>query len=102
MFCKKCGSILLPKSGILVCSRCGAKSSDAPTKITQKFSEKKSLEVVSEGADNILPLGDANCDKCGHKKAFFWDVQTRSADEPSTRFFRCEKCKHTWRDYDSR
>ncbi|MFX1287916.1 MAG: transcription factor S, partial [Promethearchaeota archaeon] len=25
--------------------------------------------------------------------------QTRSADEPSTSFFRCLECKHTWREY---
>ncbi|RJQ19012.1 hypothetical protein C4580_05525, partial [Candidatus Woesearchaeota archaeon] len=21
------------------------------------------------------------------------------ADEPATRFFKCTKCKHTWREY---
>ena len=25
--------------------------------------------------------------------------QTRSADEPTTRFYRCQKCKFTWREY---
>ncbi|MBI2112883.1 transcription factor S, partial [Candidatus Woesearchaeota archaeon] len=25
--------------------------------------------------------------------------QTRGADEPETRFFRCTKCNYTWREY---
>ncbi|MBI2108536.1 transcription factor S, partial [Candidatus Woesearchaeota archaeon] len=32
--------------------------------------------------------------------AYFWLVQTRAGDEPETKFLRCEKCSHTWRDYD--
>ena len=38
------------------------------------------------------------CPKCGHTAAYFMEVQTRSADEPATLFFRCEKCKHNWRE----
>ncbi|MCK4973458.1 MAG: transcription factor S, partial [Candidatus Heimdallarchaeota archaeon] len=29
-----------------------------------------------------------------------WMVQTRSADESPTRFFRCTACGETWREYD--
>ena len=45
------------------------------------------------------PITDAvECPKCGNKQAFWWIVQTDSADEPSTQFFRCTKCNHTWRN----
>ncbi|RLG10996.1 MAG: transcription factor S, partial [Thaumarchaeota archaeon] len=40
------------------------------------------------------------CPKCGNREAYYWAVQTRSADEPMTRFFRCTKCGYTWREYD--
>ncbi len=38
------------------------------------------------------------CPKCSHGAAYFMEVQTRSADEPATLFYRCEKCKHNWRE----
>jgi DNA-directed RNA polymerase subunit M len=49
-----------------------------------------------------LPEGDSIvdtevCPKCGNNKARWWMVQTDSADEPSTQFFRCTKCNNTWR-----
>jgi DNA-directed RNA polymerase subunit M/transcription elongation factor TFIIS len=45
------------------------------------------------------PIADSvECPKCGNRQAFWWIVQTDSADEPSTQFFRCTKCNHTWRN----
>lgn len=43
---------------------------------------------------------DAECPQCSHKRAYFMQMQTRSADEPMTTFYRCcnEKCAHNWRD----
>lgn len=66
--------------------------------------KKKALEmnlVVLSEKDKISvnPIIDKYCPKCGHKKAEAWQEQTRSADEPSTSFFRCLSCKHTWREY---
>jgi transcription factor S len=104
MFCQKCGSVLLPKKEgskkVLVCS-CGFKSSDKEgTKITETITEKgKEVEVI-ENEIETLPKTDVECEKCGHRKAFFWTVQTRAGDEPETKFLKCEKCNSIWRDYD--
>ena len=49
-----------------------------------------------EHFDGVIPQGQS---ECGLGKARFWLVQTRASDEPETKFFKCEKCKHTWRDY---
>ena len=38
--------------------------------------------------------------ECGHDKATYKMLQTRSADEAPTRIFTCTNCKHTWRAYD--
>lgn len=105
MFCPKCGSILIPKregsKKLLVCS-CGYKSSktdDAVIKEAVTKKEKK-VEVIEHGEIETLPKMKATCDKCGHNEAYFWTVQTRAGDEPETKFIKCTKCGHTWRDYD--
>ena len=43
---------------------------------------------------------EAGCAKCGNTEAYFRMQQTRSADEPSTRFYRCtdQKCCHNWKE----
>ncbi|MBN2567681.1 transcription factor S [Candidatus Woesearchaeota archaeon] len=104
MFCPKCGSLLLPKKHdgrkVLVC-RCGYASGDAgaPT-LTENVTRPDAVAVVeSEDAEKTHPLVDAECPKCRHGKAYYWTVQTRAGDEAPTQFFRCEKCKHSWRDY---
>ena len=40
-----------------------------------------------------------DCEKCHNQEGVWWTFQTRSADEPETKFYRCTKCNHTWRDY---
>ena len=104
MFCPKCGSVLLPKKEgskkTLVCS-CGYKNSNVEqTKITENVAKKSGDIEVVEKKINILPKTKANCEECGNKEAFFWTVQTRAGDEPETKFLKCVKCEHIWRDYD--
>lgn len=100
MFCQKCGSILLPKNDngkkCMGCS-CGYRS-DASGRLSEEVKKDIKVDVVHEEVQT-LPLVEADCPKCEHRKAYFWSIQTRAADEPETKFFRCEKCKHTWKDY---
>jgi transcription factor S len=105
-FCPKCGALLLPRKdskGIVnACTSCKYvdKAGSAQTKISERNLTKKEIQVVSDDSDDIsLPLTDAKCEQCNHTKAYYWLVQTRAADEPETKFLKCEKCKHTWRDY---
>jgi len=102
MFCPKCGGLLLPKKEggkkVLSCS-CGYSGEEAESKITEKLdSEKQEVEVVQDNVD-ILPIMEIKCPKCEHGEAHFWTSQTRAGDEPETKFMKCVKCKHTWRDY---
>ena len=60
--------------------------------------ETKQVQVADKEAEH-LPLTEAECPKCGHLRAYYWLVQTRAGDEPETKFLKCEKCKHQWRDY---
>ena len=103
MFCPKCGSILRPKSiggkNSMACS-CGYVDKKGESRIKESISKKE--ERAGEVAEDteVLPVTEANCPKCGNNKAYNWSIHTRAADEAETQFFRCTKCRHTWREYD--
>lgn len=66
--------------------------------VKETVTKGKKVEVVEE--DENLPLAtNTVCPKCGHTEVGYWLVQTRAGDEPETKFLKCLKCKHTWRDY---
>ena len=56
------------------------------------------VEVVEKDFQ-AMPLVPNKCSKCNHGKAYYWEIQTRASDEPATRFYKCEKCQHVWREY---
>jgi len=104
MFCPKCGSILRPKQKgnkrIMACS-CGYEERKAKLILKEtKKEEDKKVEVIEKEEEKHLPLADAFCPKCSHDRARYWLVQTRAGDEAETKFYKCEKCKHIWREYD--
>ena len=105
MFCPKCGALLIPKKEgtktVMNCSQCKYKSNEKPETIKEMVKKDElKLEIIEESKEkSAYPLVDQECPKCEHDKAYFWTIQTRSSDEPETKFFKCEKCKHTWRDY---
>lgn len=104
MFCPKCGSILMPKivkgKKGMGCA-CGYSTKDVvAAKIKESIRGKKTkIEIIEKEDITHLPIIDTECPKCEHKKAYYWTVQTRAGDEPETKFLKCVKCKHTWRDY---
>ena len=65
----------------------------------QPWSDSSDIRIVdSNELPDPHPITDTEvCSKCGNHQARWWIVQTDSADEPSTQFFRCTKCNHTWR-----
>lgn len=113
LFCPKCSSILRPKekggAKFLWCS-CGFTTvfekakPEEPAEQEKEVKEEKApepetrrIEIVKEV--EIHPKIKEVCEKCGNKEVYYWTQQTRGADEPETRFFKCTKCEHTWREY---
>ncbi len=105
MFCPRCGTILkvkkLGKRNVMFC-RCGyvLKDLNAKTKITEQIVKHEERLGIAEKGTSHLPKTIMLCPKCSHNSAYFWTLQTRGADEAETKFFKCEKCGHTWREYD--
>ena len=83
----------------MICS-CGY-FSEAPAVVKEEVKKKEGIAVVEdEEAEVVHPIEPTvECPKCGNKGAYFWEVQTRAGDEAATKFFKCTKCKHIWRDY---
>ena len=110
-FCSKCGALLMPKkdsSGTkLVCRKCGYTEEDRSKPEAYVLQERirhtprDKITVVEDNSKDLasMPTAKVDCPKCHNNLAAYWQVQTRAADEGSTIFFRCLKCKHTWREY---
>jgi len=98
-FCPKCGSLLVPDKtkGKLICS-CGYKTK-GDRKVSEKVTVAKAGVGVFEQENVAMSKTKQDCPKCNNLEAFFWTMQTRAADEAETFFYRCCKCKHTWREY---
>lgn len=98
MFCQNCGTLLQMKEGAWCCPRCGSAQSDLRAEKIIASSRSREMAVLGE-AGATRPKTRAECSKCGHNEAYWVIRQTRAADEPETRIYRCTKCSHTWREY---
>ncbi|KAK5884538.1 hypothetical protein CesoFtcFv8_018349 [Champsocephalus esox] len=68
----------------------------------RNFPKLKEVDDVLGGAaawENVDSTPET-CPKCAHLRAYFMQIQTRSADEPMTTFYKCcqAQCGHRWRD----
>ena len=105
-FCAKCETRLKKdaNSTSLVCPKCRYVKQKPNKSMKQKSEESDSGLLVmqendikeSRGLESTIKI---DCEKCQNQEGVSWTFQTRSADEPETKFYRCTKCNHTWRDY---
>lgn len=106
LFCPVCGGLLSVDSGREVqrmqCKTCPYIHNIMEPMKTKKYPRLKELRDVMggdaawENADSM----DEACAKelCDNRRAYFFQLQTRSADEPMTTFYRCTKCAFQWKE----
>ena len=113
-FCEDCGSMLVVKTDsdsgekFYFCRKCNKKFVLDEQVVLRTGSDdnaasraKKEVSVF----DNVeeqrnFPVTKTMCLKCKDMQECEWTmIQTRAADEPPTRFYRCRKCGHVWREY---
>lgn len=90
---------------IYKCVKCGYEDEGPRSQIISskvKHSETERTIVIE---DQQLPAGTQKmrgvlCSKCGNDEVYFWMLQTRAADEPPTRFYKCTRCGKVWREYE--
>ncbi len=105
-FCPRCKLIMRPlRDGgmiVLKCLRCGYVEEANSVRITTTDLIKRGpleMPVIVRDVET-LPTTRKLCPRCNSEEAYFWIQQTRAADEPTTRFYKCVKCGHTWREYE--
>tara|TARA_Y100000590_G_C15739353_1_gene1019706 strand:- start:4610 stop:5140 length:531 start_codon:yes stop_codon:yes gene_type:complete len=54
--------------------------------------DKIKYKLKPEAMTNLF-----KCRKCGSRETSYYEVQTRSADEPMTQFITCLKCESRWK-----
>ncbi|NXF91922.1 RPC10 polymerase, partial [Eubucco bourcierii] len=95
LFCPACGNVLVAEEGPR-CHRFACTTCPYVRNVTRK--------VLNRGSPCLASLRRASpaepCPKCEHPRAYFMQIQTRSADEPMTTFYKCcnAQCGHRWRD----
>ena len=103
-FCPKCDIRLKKSSGnpVLSCPKCGyteGQEAEIQDQVSEEETKSDFLVLDENEAKDTMPTIEIDCEKCGNNEAFWWMLQTRSADEPTTQFYRCTKCEYTWRNY---
>ncbi|CAL8085000.1 unnamed protein product [Orchesella dallaii] len=108
LLCLKCASSKSGSSGEEWVRKCKAcpyvqpilSKHRYPSYIGQEGEGEEADIVESSKADEYRQRTEVLCPKCSHMEAFFYQMQTRSADEPMTTFYECcnKQCKLTWRE----
>ena len=97
MFCKTCGSLLVPKKtefGKWMSCPNGHTQPElvqkAETHYSKSLDTTKRIQVLED--EHPLAIYDHQCQKCGHEKAELIEMQPSYSDEDSTLKMKCPKC----------
>ena len=106
MFCPTCANVLVVEEGSqcyrFACNTCPYVQNIKRKVTNRQYPKLKEVDDVLGGAaawENVDSTQET-CPKCEHNRAFFMQIQTRSADEPMTTFYKCcnMACGHRWRE----
>lgn len=71
-------------------------ASDARREENERLREQAKWEVVRNNTQTAS-TDQFQCGKCKQRKCTYYQMQTRSADEPMTTFVTCTNCGNKWK-----
>lgn len=96
-FCEKCENIVTYASNKFTCKACSHTFGfTQPQQIIHKFNNVLDTDILEDDT-SLGNFCEIFCTKCENNKAQYHEMQTRSADEPATIFYKCTKCGYTWK-----
>ncbi|KDN41241.1 putative Rpc11-DNA-directed RNA polymerase III subunit C11 [Tilletiaria anomala UBC 951] len=105
LFCPNCANALTIKKGNefenrWACQTCPYEYPIKRQLLERKRLPRKKVDDVMGGEDSWKNVDstEAVCPKCEHGRAYFMQIQIRSADEPMTTFYKCCSCGEQWRE----
>lgn len=66
-------------------------------KTSNKQIQEKALLECERGGPPKATTDQFRCGRCGQRKCTYYQLQTRSADEPMTTFVTCVNCNNHWK-----
>ncbi|KAF2237069.1 hypothetical protein EV356DRAFT_442599 [Viridothelium virens] len=110
LFCTDCGNLLdrqPPAEPKIICATCNSlnknrwpsttvttsKPSAFPSSLRQKRGD---IQTVNAEDIQTWATTQTTCPNCDNPETLFKEQQLRSADEGTTVFYYCEKCKHRY------
>uniref|UniRef100_A0A6U5GW28 DNA-directed RNA polymerase subunit n=1 Tax=Calcidiscus leptoporus TaxID=127549 RepID=A0A6U5GW28_9EUKA len=103
-FCPTCANMLQLESRDgnmhFVCPTCSYLYRLKAKVSTDVLLSRKEVDDVLGGAEawKNADQTDASCPRCSHHRAYYQQLQIRSADEPMTTFYKCVDCGFRWRE----
>lgn len=105
-FCPLCGNLLVAQLHLdnvkFSCKTCPITKRIKQPKSSRTYYKLKEIDDVLGGEEawKNVDCTEERCPQCSHPRAYFMQLQIRSADEPMTTFYRCcnTECNHNWRD----
>jgi DNA-directed RNA polymerase subunit M len=114
-FCKdeECGGLLVSEKvegeSVMKCRDCGdIHDVDGSYRVTEEKEEDPMdrLNINDDmNEESTRPTTNKECPSCSdnsedEKEHEWWMEQTRSSDEPPTRFYKCRECGNVHKEYD--
>lgn len=74
-----------------------AEMASAELRLADRLAAAKALRDTQAACDTEAETDQFKCGRCGKRRCKYYQLQTRSADEPMTTFVTCVNCGNRWK-----